>query len=204
METKERKGWVFGNTLPMAVPLQTKTIIGTTVTTEDYTPPAGSETHVRLKDRFKAREYEHTIDGNMVYFEDDGTLPVGVYGIEITVKEPSERNLRTFDCGELEIVNCSEQLGELMEGVLLFTPAVFIQGQKGDKGDPFRYEDFTPEQLEALTGPVGPAGQDGRDGKDGEPIYPYFHVDEHMHLIGEPGTNRISLNEHKHLIFDYS
>lgn len=26
---------------------------------------------------------------------------------------------------------------------------------KGDKGDPFKYEDFTPEQLEELTGPKG-------------------------------------------------
>ena len=38
---------------------------------------------------------------------------------------------------------------------------------KGDKGDPFRYEDFTPEQLEALKGPKGDKGEDGRDGRDG-------------------------------------
>ena len=35
------------------------------------------------------------------------------------------------------------------------------QGIKGDKGDPFRYEDFTPEQLEALKGPKGDKGEDG-------------------------------------------
>lgn len=38
------------------------------------------------------------------------------------------------------------------------------QGLKGDKGDPFRYEDFTPEQLAALKGPKGDKGEDGRDG----------------------------------------
>ena len=32
------------------------------------------------------------------------------------------------------------------------------QGQRGLKGDPFRYEDFTPEQLEALKGPKGEDG----------------------------------------------
>ena len=32
------------------------------------------------------------------------------------------------------------------------------QGIKGDKGAPFRYEDFTPEQLEALKGPKGEDG----------------------------------------------
>ena len=32
------------------------------------------------------------------------------------------------------------------------------QGKRGPKGDPFRYEDFTPEQLEALKGPKGEDG----------------------------------------------
>ena len=38
------------------------------------------------------------------------------------------------------------------------------QGEPGPKGDPFRYEDFTPEQLAALRGPKGDKGEDGRDG----------------------------------------
>ena len=38
------------------------------------------------------------------------------------------------------------------------------QGKRGPKGDPFRYEDFTPEQLDALKGPKGDKGEDGRDG----------------------------------------
>ena len=38
------------------------------------------------------------------------------------------------------------------------------QGDPGAKGDPFRYEDFTPEQLEGLKGPKGDKGEDGRDG----------------------------------------
>ena len=38
------------------------------------------------------------------------------------------------------------------------------QGEPGPKGDPFRYEDFTPEQLAALKGPKGDKGEDGRDG----------------------------------------
>ena len=32
---------------------------------------------------------------------------------------------------------------------------------RGPKGDPFRYEDFTPEQLDALKGPKGDKGEDG-------------------------------------------
>ena len=42
---------------------------------------------------------------------------------------------------------------------------------KGDKGDPFTYEDFTPEQLAALIGPqgeIGPAGPQGKIGPKGD------------------------------------
>ena len=35
------------------------------------------------------------------------------------------------------------------------------QGEPGSKGDSFRYEDFTPEQLQALKGPKGDKGDDG-------------------------------------------
>ena len=38
------------------------------------------------------------------------------------------------------------------------------QGDPGPKGEPFRYEDFTPEQLQVLKGPKGDKGEDGRDG----------------------------------------
>ena len=41
------------------------------------------------------------------------------------------------------------------------------RGYKGDKGDPFTYSDFTPEQLEALTGPQGPIGPQGPKGDQG-------------------------------------
>ena len=39
-----------------------------------------------------------------------------------------------------------------------------LKGVQGPKGEPFRYEDFTPEQLQALKGPKGDKGEDGRDG----------------------------------------
>lgn len=38
---------------------------------------------------------------------------------------------------------------------------------RGPKGDAFTYEDFTPEQLAALTGPQGPEGPAGADGAQG-------------------------------------
>ena len=41
-------------------------------------------------------------------------------------------------------------------------------GPKGDKGDAFTYDDFTPEQLAALKGVDGKDGQNGKDGVDGQ------------------------------------
>jgi hypothetical protein len=42
------------------------------------------------------------------------------------------------------------------------------QGEKGDKGDPFVYDDFTPEQLNGLKGPKGDTGNIGPQGEKGE------------------------------------
>lgn len=52
-----------------------------------------------------------------------------------------------------------------------------VRGPKGDKGDPFTYEDFTPEQLESLKGPKGDIGEPGPQGDTG-PVGPQ----------GEPGV----------------
>ncbi len=41
-----------------------------------------------------------------------------------------------------------------------FTPTQ-LEGLKGPKGDPFVYDDFTPTQLEGLKGPKGDKGDDG-------------------------------------------
>lgn len=42
-------------------------------------------------------------------------------------------------------------------------PVSSLRGEKGDKGDPFLYTDFTEDQLEALKGEKGDRGIDGTD-----------------------------------------
>ena len=42
------------------------------------------------------------------------------------------------------------------------------QGPQGLKGDAFKYEDFTPDQLADLKGADGKDGQNGKDGVDGQ------------------------------------
>lgn len=77
------------------------------------------------------------------------------------------------------------------------------QGIPGPKGDAFTYEDFTPEQLEALKGPrgadgdIGPTGPQGNTGlqgpkgdpgKDGKPFtYDMFTAAQLAALKGPKG-----------------
>lgn len=44
----------------------------------------------------------------------------------------------------------------------------YIKGDKGEKGDPFTYEDFTTEQLANLKGEKGDKGETGPQGEKGE------------------------------------
>ncbi len=44
-----------------------------------------------------------------------------------------------------------------------------VESMKGEKGDPFTYEDFTAEQLESLRGPQGLKGENGVQGPQGIP-----------------------------------
>ena len=60
------------------------------------------------------------------------------------------------------------------------------QGELGPKGEPFRYEDFTAEQLEALKGPKGDKGEDGRDGTNGIDGLSAFRIAQ---LNGFQGTD---------------
>lgn len=61
-------------------------------------------------------------------------------------------------------------------------------GAQGPKGDPFTYEDFTEEQLEALTGPQGPKGDTGPQGKQGAAFtYSDFTPEQLAALTGPQG-----------------
>lgn len=63
------------------------------------------------------------------------------------------------------------------------------KGAKGDKGDPFTYEDFTPEQLEALRGPAGDAIRYGTNIEDSE---------EMRLFLKDSGDDRVKLQLYEH------
>ena len=54
------------------------------------------------------------------------------------------------------------------------------QGPQGEKGDSFKFEDFTPEQLQSLRGPQGPQGEAGPQGEKGEMFKIEDLTEEHL------------------------
>ena len=63
-----------------------------------------------------------------------------------------------------------------------------LKGPKGDKGEPFKYSDFTPEQLLALRGPKGDTGSGGGQ-VTSQPIQIYEVVWGNA-IASNPGSDR--------------
>ena len=63
-----------------------------------------------------------------------------------------------------------------------------LKGKKGDKGDPFTWDDLTAEQKKELTGPKGDKGDTGGIG------YVFFESDNdgHLYVVIAEGIDEIS------------
>ena len=139
METVKIR-WPEGNTLPLCVKLRQIVVVEGGTQVGDYIPPAGSVVKAQLAVGSLAVDYPVTLDGNKVYFTDEGTLSEGHYDVIINVTEPN-RKLRSFKYGQVIIVKgvTNLKLGDyIVDSAVTLTADAFIfgKGDKGDQGEP--------------------------------------------------------------------
>ena len=80
------------------------------------------------------------------------------------------------------------ELNEYVKKTEINQYASSTQGPPGPKGEPFKYSDFTQEQLNALKGSKGDKGEPGPPGPKGEPFrYSDFTAEQLLALRGPKG-----------------
>lgn len=227
--------WVEGNKQQVIIPMECEVIPEEgDPYTEDFYPAEDDVVKVALTGRYRSYIYTPEVDGNLLIVTDNGTLPKGLYGVQITVVGSNgETRLRSFWDQQIVVTERNNSVlkewDEFKKQDVKARAAVFFFA-KGDKGDAFTYQDFTPEQLEGLRGPQGiqgpqgeqgiqgeqgpqgeqgiqgergQDGQDGKDGKDGYVLYPVFNVTRDMHLESDEGIDRMNVENNGHLTVDY-
>lgn len=160
---------VFGNPLQIAIPLtqRIRTLEGgqEIERTEDFSP--SGDVKVVLWSNIRTYEYIATMDGNVAIITDDkGEVSSGLYGVTITCLDQDGKPRRFARADAIKIVTYTVDAGIVtgvefnvetytLEGAIFF----YAKGEKGDKGDPFTYEDFTPAQIAELQKPATDAAQ---------------------------------------------
>ena len=154
---------VMGNVLRLNIPLQVK-IRNTeqgepTEKTEDFYPSLNYPTIVKLTSDYKTVNLDAEVEGNVVKVEDKGTLKTGCYQIEVICKDDNANPYRFAAPCVIHVVNYTKDADieagiEFNSETYTLEGAYFIQGEKGDKGDPFTWEDFTEEEILLLQKPA--------------------------------------------------
>lgn len=217
--------WVRGNTQPLLIPLEQEIVPQEgEIQTVPYYPAEGSTVTVSFMGRFRSYQYTPIVDGNLLRFTEAGTLPAGSYGVAVDVVNPDGTRYHSLWCNQFVVTECNDSVlqewDEFKEQDVKARAAIFFFA-KGDKGDAFTYEDFTPEQLAALKGEKGDKGDKGDQGDQGvqgiqgekgdkgdkgdigDCLYPDFNVTADMHLVSTDGIDRMNINADGHLIVDY-
>lgn len=99
----------------------------------------------------------HKLSAGQLHMEFRSFLPNSNY------PDGTQKVVATYD---LDIELTTENTGITSAEVQIVLP--YAKGEKGDKGEPFTYADFTPEQLASLKGAKGDKGDKGDKGNQGE------------------------------------
>lgn len=157
-QDNEKIIWVRGNTQQLLIPLEKEVVSPSgDITTVDFYPDEEAVIKVILYNDYRKYEYTPSRDGNLLTITDSGTLAVGCYGVAVTVKNPDGTRLHSNWNHQVVVTATNNSVlkewDEFKQQDVKARAAIFFFA-KGDKGDPFTYEDFTPEQIAALQKPA--------------------------------------------------
>ena len=148
--------WVEGNKQQVIIPMESEVIPEEgDPYTEDFYPAEDDVVKVALTGRYRSYIYTPEVDGNLLIVTDNGTLPKGLYGVQITVVGSNgETRLRSFWDQQIVVTERNNSVlkewNEFKKQDVKARAAVFFFA----KGAPFTYEDFTPEQIEDIKRPA--------------------------------------------------
>lgn len=171
-QENEKIIWVMGNRQELIISMEQEVIPQEgDPYTEDFYPAEDDVVKVTLTGAYRPYIYTPEVDGHLLILTDNGTLPKGLYGVQITVTSSNgETRLRSFWDQQIVVTEKNNSVlkewDEFKDQPVEARAAVFFFA-KGDKGDAFEYSDFTPEQLEGLRGPQGIQGERGEQGIQG-------------------------------------
>ena len=122
---------VQGNVLQVGIPL-TMHVVSiangvTSETVEDFTPNRNYPVVVILSKGTSKYPYTPTVVDNLVSFEDDGTLPVGVYQVEVLCRNAAGKPCRYMARGKVVIVDATADAG-LAPGVEFNVQSYTLEG----------------------------------------------------------------------------
>ena len=158
-QDNEKLIWVMGNRQQLIIPMEQEIIPAEgDPYTEDFYPAEDDVVKVTLTGAYRPYIYTPEIDGHLLILTDPGTLPKGLYGVQITVTGANgETRLRSFWDQQIVVTEKNNSVlkewDEFKDQPVTARAAVFFFA-KGDKGDPFTYQDFTQEQIEELQKPA--------------------------------------------------
>ena len=165
-QDNEKIIWVMGNRQSVIIPMEQEIIPAQgDPYTEDFYPAEDDVVKVTLTGAYRPYIYTPEVDGHLLILTDNGTLPKGLYGVQITVVGANgETRLRSFWDQQIVVTeknnSVMKEWDEFKDQPVTARAAVFFFA-KGDKGDALTWDDLTPEQKASLKGEKGDKGDKG-------------------------------------------
>jgi len=165
-QDNEKIIWVMGNRQSVIIPMEQEVIPQEgDPYTEDFYPAEDDVVKVTLTGAYRPYIYTPEVDGHLLILTDKGTLPKGLYGVQITVVGSNgETRLRSFWDHQIVVTEKNNSVlkewDEFKNQDVQARAAVFFFA-KGDKGDALTWDDLMPEQKASLKGEKGDKGDKG-------------------------------------------